>query len=93
MFEVSVERKLQALIGGGCSVPLGINASVTDGKLTIHSAFGTEEGDLLVKQRVDGRPEEADTLIAASLKPIQAAQEKLSAGPLVVRCYGLRVPG
>ena len=78
MFEVSVERKLQALIGGGCSVPLGINASVTDGILTIHSAFGTEEGDLLVKQQVGGRPDEADALIAASLKPIQAAQEKLS---------------
>ena len=79
MFEVSVERKLQALIGGGCSVPLGINASLTDGKLTIHSAFGTEEGELLVKQRLDGRPDEADALVAESLKPIKAAQEKLSA--------------
>jgi hydroxymethylbilane synthase len=79
MFEVSVERKLQTLIGGGCSVPLGINASLSDGKLIIHSAFGTEEGELLVSQRVDGRPDEADTLIARSLKPIQAAQEKLSA--------------
>ena len=65
MFEVSVERKLQALIGGGCSVPLGINASLSDGKLIIHSAFGTEEGELLVKQRLDGRPDDADTLIAA----------------------------
>jgi hydroxymethylbilane synthase len=79
MFEVSVERKLQALIGGGCSVPLGINASLADGRLTIHTAFGTEEGELLVKQQVNGRPIEADALIAASLKPIQAAQEKLSA--------------
>ena len=79
MFEVSVERKLQALIGGGCSVPLGINASLTQEALTIHSAFGTEEGELLVKQRVEGLPDEADTLISASLKPIQAAQEKLSA--------------
>jgi hydroxymethylbilane synthase len=73
MFEVSVERKLQALIGGGCSVPLGINASLASGKLTIHSAFGTEEGELLVRQRVDGRPDDADMLIAASLKPIQEA--------------------
>jgi hydroxymethylbilane synthase len=78
MFEVSVERKLQALIGGGCSVPLGINASLTNGKLTIHSAFGTEEGELLVRQQVDGSPNEADALIAASLKPILAAKEKLS---------------
>ena len=33
MFEVSVERKLQALVGGGCSVPLGINASVVNGRI------------------------------------------------------------
>jgi hydroxymethylbilane synthase len=80
MFEVSVERKLQALVGGGCSVPLGINASVVNGELTIHSAFGTEEGELLVKQQVHGRPDEADALIAASLQPIKAAQEKLGPG-------------
>ncbi len=83
MFEVSVERKLQALIGGGCSVPLGINASSAEGRLTIHSAFGTEEGELLVKQRLEGTPEEADALIAASLKPIQAAQSKLGPGSRV----------
>jgi hydroxymethylbilane synthase len=76
MFEVSVERKLQALIGGGCSVPLGINASLTNGRLTIHSAFGTEEGELLVKQQVDGSPDEADTLITASFKPIEEAKGK-----------------
>ncbi|HVN25188.1 MAG TPA: hydroxymethylbilane synthase [Syntrophorhabdales bacterium] len=78
MFEVSVERKLQALIGGGCSVPLGINASLANGRLIIHSAFGTEEGELLVKQRVEGRTDEADELVARSLKPIKAAQEKLT---------------
>lgn len=77
MFEVAVERKLQALIGGGCSVPLGINVSLADGKLIIHSAFGTEEGELLVKQRFEGSTDEADALVAKSLKPIKAAQDKL----------------
>jgi len=76
--EVTVERRLQALIGGGCSVPLGINASIADGELTIHSSFGTEEGELLVKQKVHGRLEDADMLIAQSLKPIQEAQQKTS---------------
>jgi hydroxymethylbilane synthase len=80
MIEVSVERKLQARIGGGCSVPLGINASLAGEMLTIHSAFGTEEGELLVKQVFDGPMAEADRLIAASLKPIQAAQAKVGQG-------------
>jgi len=77
-FEVTIERKLQALIGGGCSVPLGINASLVDGELTIHSAFGTEEGELLVKQKFHGRIDDADMLIAKSLKPIQEAQQRTS---------------
>jgi hydroxymethylbilane synthase len=76
--EVTIERTLQALIGGGCSVPLGINASIANGELTIHSSFGTEEGELLVKQEVHGRVEDADKLIARSLKPIQDAQQRPS---------------
>lgn len=76
--EITIERTLQALIGGGCSVPLGINASIADGQLTIHSSFGTEEGELLVKQKVHGRLEDADALIAQSLKPIQEAQQRTS---------------
>lgn len=76
-FEVTVERRLQALIGGGCSVPLGINASLADGKVTIHSAFGTVEGELLVKQKVEGPPDEVDRLIMQSLKPIQEAQQTM----------------
>ncbi|HME45916.1 MAG TPA: hydroxymethylbilane synthase [Syntrophorhabdales bacterium] len=83
MFEVSVERKLQALIGGGCSVPLGINASLSSGRLIIHSAFGTEEGELLVKQRFEGSADEVDALVTASLKPIKAAQEKMGHGAWV----------
>ena len=74
MFEVTIERKLQALIGGGCSVPLGINASVENGELTIHSALGTEEGDLIVKQHITGRIDDADRLIAQSLAGIRKAE-------------------
>ncbi len=78
MFEVSVERKLQALVGGGCSVPLGINASLANGRLTIRSAFGTEEGKLLVKQKVDGSRDEAEALIKKSLKPILEAKNTVT---------------
>ena len=80
MFEVTVERKLQALIGGGCSVPLGINASVRNGELTIHSALGTEEGELIVKQHVTGPVADADRLIAQSLAGIRKAQQNQGHG-------------
>jgi len=80
MFEVTIERKLQALIGGGCSVPLGINASVENGELTIHSALGTEEGDLIVKQHITGRIDDADRLIAQSLAGIRKAEARKGQG-------------
>jgi hydroxymethylbilane synthase len=76
MFEVTIERKLQALIGGGCTVPLGINASAENGELTIHSALGADEGGLIIKQHLTGPIGDADRLIAESLAGIQDAQKK-----------------
>ena len=41
--EVTVERKVQNMIGGGCSVPLGINAAIEDHVLTLRIAYGDED--------------------------------------------------
>lgn len=48
--EVTIERKLQSMIGGGCQVPLGINACIADNILTLHVVLGREDGELLVKE-------------------------------------------
>lgn len=62
--EVSIERSLQTRIGGGCSVPLGINASLTEDRLTLSVAFGTEDGDLLFRDKQVDVIERADAMIA-----------------------------
>jgi hydroxymethylbilane synthase len=48
--EVTIERELQAMIGGGCQVPLGINADIAGNTLTLHVVLGREDGELLAKE-------------------------------------------
>jgi hydroxymethylbilane synthase len=45
--EVSIERSLQALIGGGCQIPLGINAQVSGGEVALRVVLGREDGIIL----------------------------------------------
>lgn len=69
-YEVSIERKLQSKIGGGCHVPLGINATLSDEILTINVALGNEGGKPLIKEKQMGNKENADELISNMLKKI-----------------------
>lgn len=69
-YEVSIERKLQSKIGGGCHVPLGINATLSDEILTINVALGNEDGKPLIKEKQVGNKENADELISNVLKKI-----------------------
>jgi hydroxymethylbilane synthase len=69
-YEVSIERKLQSKIGGGCHVPLGINATLSDEILTINVALGNEDGKPLIKEKQMGNKENADELISNVLKKI-----------------------
>ncbi len=48
--EISIERGLQALIGGGCQVPLGINAQLMDDGIALHVVLGREDGTILFKE-------------------------------------------
>ncbi len=69
--EVSLERKLQAGIGGGCQTPLGINVSIDGDSFILHVVLGNEEGKLFVKERLAGAVEEADKIIDKALKIVQ----------------------
>lgn len=52
--EVAIERKVQGMIGGGCSVPLGINAAITEEVLTLRIVYGDEDGTRLARIRETG---------------------------------------
>ncbi|MBA4416340.1 MAG: hydroxymethylbilane synthase [Syntrophus sp. (in: bacteria)] len=61
--EVSIERRFQSLIGGGCSVPLGVNAAIIDDMATIHAAYGDEMGLSMVKAKETDKVKNAENLI------------------------------
>jgi hydroxymethylbilane synthase len=68
--EVSIERKLQIKIGGGCQTPLGINVSIKGDTFLMHLALGSEEGELFVKEELTGSVNNADEAIDRALEII-----------------------
>jgi hydroxymethylbilane synthase len=65
--EVTIERELQMKIGGGCNVPLGINAAINDKNLTLHVVFGREDGEILMKDRQEGDTKESKKMIMSAV--------------------------
>jgi hydroxymethylbilane synthase len=61
--EVTIERKLQTIIGGGCNVPLGINAAIKHKNLTLHVVFGKENGEILINDKQEGDIKESEKMI------------------------------
>ena len=72
--EVTLERLFQVGVGGGCSVPLGINASLSHERVTLHAVFGTEEGGIIFRERAEGAKEEAEGIVRRMLGELKRAQ-------------------
>jgi hydroxymethylbilane synthase len=73
-FEVALERQFQTGVGGGCSVPLGVNASLKDGRVTLHAVFGAEDGTIIFREHAEGAEEEGEALVQGLLKGLKKAQ-------------------
>lgn len=68
--EVSIERKLQMNIGGGCNVPLGINASIDKQILTLHVVLGKENGEILVRDMQKGDLKDSEAMIHNAVRKL-----------------------
>ncbi len=68
--EVTIERKLQSAIGGGCQVPLGINAAILEDKVQLHVVLGKEDGEFYFKEKFIGITNNSDQLVAEALRMI-----------------------
>jgi hydroxymethylbilane synthase len=75
--EVTIERELQSMIGGGCQVPLGINASIASNILTLHVVLGREDGEPLVKETCIEDVENAKNMMSRILRLIRDKQKCL----------------
>ncbi|OPX92533.1 MAG: Porphobilinogen deaminase [Syntrophorhabdus sp. PtaU1.Bin002] len=73
--EVEIERRLQAKIGGGCNVPLGINASISGNNLSLRAVFGREDGEILVRHTGVGTLDTAEEMIMEAFRKIHPCKE------------------
>ncbi len=67
---IRAERAVLAMLGGGCSIPLGVLATVEGDVITIMSALSNADGSKIVREKLSGRylPEEIGSKIAARLQ-------------------------
>ena len=73
-FEVTLERLFQVGVGGGCSVPLGINVSLSEEMVTLRAVFGTEEGRIIFRDRAEGAKEEAEEMVGRMLGELKGGK-------------------
>jgi len=66
--EITIEREIQKGIGGGCQVPLGINASISGDRLTINIFLGKESGDIIIKEKYTGDVNKAEEMVEDIIK-------------------------
>ncbi|MEM0375783.1 MAG: hydroxymethylbilane synthase [Nitrososphaerota archaeon] len=64
--EVEVERRVARLLGGGCRVPVGVNAMVADGRIRIVAVSTGDRG--LRRSNVEGPLDSVDRLIDRIVK-------------------------
>jgi len=68
--EIEIERTLQQNIGGGCHMPLGINASIKNDVLNLHIMLGKENGDIVFKESFTSSLDASEDLINTIVKKI-----------------------
>jgi len=81
---VTAERAFLKKLEGGCQVPIAAYAQLNDGNLIIEGLVGSLDGKTLIRESIDGRPEEAESL------GITLAENLLSkgAGEILAEVYG-----
>jgi hydroxymethylbilane synthase len=70
---VTAERALLAELGGGCQVPIGAHAAVTEGQLHLQSVVISPDGRRLVRRESQGPVEDAEALGVALARELLAA--------------------
>ncbi len=59
---VRAERACLRKLEGGCQVPIAAYAQLVNGKLAMDGLVGSVDGKTLIKDRIEGKPEEAESL-------------------------------
>ncbi len=62
MITVSVERAVNALLGGGCHVPIGVHAKLNGNEMIINALVGKVDGTTLLRSRKSGSIDKSESL-------------------------------
>jgi hydroxymethylbilane synthase len=86
---VRAERAFLRKLEGGCQVPIAAYARIESEVLTMEGLVGNLAGDIIIKERIEGRPSDAESLGLA------LAERMLSRGAkkILDEVYGRNVPG
>ena len=71
--EIEIERTLQAILGGGCQVPLGINVSISGETVILRVALGKEDGSVLYREKKVTGTDDWESMVnevAGEMRPI-----------------------
>ena len=67
-YEVEAERRVLTVLGGGCSVPIGINARYSEGMLRVDAAVLSEDGILIASEHTVVRVDDLEALDAIAYR-------------------------
>ncbi len=56
------ERAFLRELEGGCQVPIGVNTVLENGTLTLTGLVASLDGHTLIKETIEGTPDEAETM-------------------------------
>lgn len=59
---VNAERAMLAALEGGCQIPIAAHATISDGIMTLEGVVGSINGDILIRDSVQGNAEDYDRL-------------------------------
>ena len=59
---VKAERAMNTRLEGGCQVPIGSYAELTDGELWLRALVGAPDGSQMVRGERRGKPQDAEAL-------------------------------
>lgn len=71
---ITAERAVLKVLGGGCQVPVGAHAWITDGRIRMIAVVSSPDGRQLVRREMEGEPR------SAGLLGEEMGKELLSAG-------------
>ncbi|MHB8110159.1 MAG: hydroxymethylbilane synthase [Syntrophorhabdaceae bacterium] len=72
--EITIERAIQAAIGGGCDIPLGIYARLQKDRVVLSLSLGNEKGSIVIHETLSGSLAAMEDLMSRAIELLLGAK-------------------